>query len=55
MIRAADSAVKYLFAYPKSAEHTNAALRNLRQYLGEEDELIDIRDLLNRHCQVLQK
>jgi len=50
--QATDNAVKYLFAYPKGAEHTDTALRHIRQYLGEEDELIDIRDLLNRNCQL---
>jgi hypothetical protein len=52
LVESADNAVKYLFAYPKGAEHTKAALSNLRQYLGPENELIDIRELLSRHCQL---
>ena len=52
---AVDNAVKYLFAYPKGAEHTNAMVDYLRRYLGEEDTLLDLRELLRAHCQVLLK
>lgn len=52
---AVDNAVKYLFAYPKDAEHTNAMVDYLRRYLGEEDTLLDLRELLRTHCQVLLK
>jgi len=52
---AVDNAVKYLFAYPKGAEHTNDMVDYLRRYLGDEDTLLDIRKLLRTHCQVLLK
>ena len=50
--RAIDNAVKYLFAYPKGAERTNAMLDYVRRYLGEENDFLDIRKLLRTHCQL---
>ena len=52
-VEAVDSCVKYLFAYPTGYEHTNKMLSFLRAYLGEEDELIDIREPLRTRCQIL--
>ena len=52
-VEAVDSCVKYLFAYPAGYEHTNKMLSFLRAYLGEEDELIDIREPLRTRCQIL--
>jgi len=50
--QAVDNAVKYLFAYPKGAEQTKAMLDYLRRYLGDENELLDIRELLRTQCQL---
>ncbi|UCD52907.1 MAG: hypothetical protein JSW27_09755 [Phycisphaerales bacterium] len=50
--QAVDSAVRYLFAYPKGAEQTNAMLDYVRRYLGDENDLLDIRELLRTHCQL---
>ncbi len=52
MDQAVDNAIKYLFAYPKGAEHTNAMVDYVRRYLGPEDALLDLRDLLRTHCQL---
>ena len=54
-VEAVDSCVKYLFAYPTGYEHTNKMLNFLQTYLGEEDELIDIREPLQTRCQILLK
>jgi tetratricopeptide (TPR) repeat protein len=54
-IAAVDGCVKYLFAYPTRAAETDAMLSYLRSYLGGEDELIDLRGLLQSHCRVLQR
>jgi tetratricopeptide (TPR) repeat protein len=53
--QAVDNAVKYLFAYPKGTEHTNAMLDYVRRYLGAEDALLDLRALLRTHCQLRLK
>jgi len=50
--RAVDSAVKYLFAYAQGAEQTNAMLDYIQRYLGDENELLDIRELLRTHCRL---
>jgi hypothetical protein len=50
---AADSAVRYLFAYPNGDDQTARMLDFLRKYLGDEDSLIDLRQLLRTHCRVL--
>jgi tetratricopeptide (TPR) repeat protein len=55
VVGAADAAVKYLFAYPKGGPQTNTMVNTVRQYLGAEDDLIDIRALLRTHCHVLLK
>ncbi|MBN2447426.1 MAG: hypothetical protein JXO22_11900, partial [Phycisphaerae bacterium] len=54
-IAAVDGCVKYLFAYPTRAAETDAMLSYLRSYLGSEDELVDLRGLLQTHCHVLQR
>jgi hypothetical protein len=51
-VEAVDNAVKYLFAYPTGYEETDKMLGFLRNYLGEEAELIDIRKPLREHCQL---
>lgn len=52
--QAVDSAVMYLFAYPNSTDQTGRMVECLRDYLGQEDALIDIRRLLRTHCQILK-
>lgn len=52
-VEAVDSCVKYLFAYPAGYEHTNKMLSFLRAYLGEENQLIDIREPLRTRCRIL--
>ncbi len=49
-----DNAVKYIFAYPNGADQTARMRDYIRQYLGQEDALLDIRSLLRTHCQVLR-
>ncbi|MCF7973952.1 MAG: hypothetical protein K9N55_09060 [Phycisphaerae bacterium] len=51
--RAVDQGVKYLFAHPVGYEHTNAMTEYLHTYLGKEDALLDITDLLRKHCRIL--
>lgn len=50
---AVDNSVKYLFAYPQGDEKTTRMIDYLRRYLGDESTLIDIRQLLRTHGQVL--
>jgi len=52
--QALDNAVKYIFAYPSGAGQTARMRDHIRQYLGDEDALLDIRGLLRTHCQVLR-
>ncbi|MBN1361911.1 MAG: hypothetical protein JW993_15045 [Sedimentisphaerales bacterium] len=54
-VAAVDGSVLYLFAYPTRAAETDGMLGYLRSYLGPEDELIDLRRLLQTHCHVLQR
>jgi hypothetical protein len=54
-VAAVDGCVKYLFAYPRRAPETDAMLSYLRSYLGPEDELVDLRQLLQTHCRILQR
>jgi len=49
---AVDNAVKYLFAYPTGDKETSKMVKFLRDYLGAEDELIDIRKPLREYCQI---
>ncbi len=53
--RAVDGSVKYLFAYPTGHEETNRMLDYLRAYLADENDLINIRSLLQTHCHLLQE
>lgn len=53
--QAADNAVKYLFAYPAGHDQTGSMSDAARQYLGEEADLIDAREPLRTHCQVVMK
>lgn len=54
-VEAVDNAVKYLFAYPAGYDDTDKMVGFLRDYLGQEDELIDIRKPLRQHCQIRLK
>ncbi len=54
-LAAVDGGVKYFFAYPTRAPETDTMLSYLRSYLGPEDELLDLRQLLQTHCHVLQR
>ncbi len=54
-VAAVDGCIKYLFACPTRARQTDAMLSYLRSYLGPEDELIDLRELLRTHCRILQR
>jgi tetratricopeptide (TPR) repeat protein len=51
---AVDSSVKYLFAYPGGDPQTNVMVECIRNYLADEDGLIDVRILLRNYCHVLQ-
>lgn len=53
MERAVDGSIKYLFAYPAGDEQAPRMIDFLRKYLGDENSLIDIRQLLRTHCHVL--
>jgi tetratricopeptide (TPR) repeat protein len=53
-VLAVDSSVKYLFAYPGGDAQTNAMVECIRNYLADEDGLIDVRTLLRNYCHVLQ-
>lgn len=53
-VGAVDSGIKYLFAYPGGDAHTNAMVECIRNYLADEDGLIDVPTLLRSHCHVLQ-
>ena len=53
MERAVDGSIKYLFAYPAGDEQAARMIDFLRKYLGDENSLIDIRQLLRTHCHVL--
>ncbi len=53
-ILAVDSSVKYLFAYPSNVPEANAMVECIRNYLADEDGLIDVRTLLRKYCHVLQ-
>jgi tetratricopeptide (TPR) repeat protein len=50
--QAVDAGMKYLFAYPAGAGHTNATIDILRRYLADEDGLIDVRAMLRTHCRI---
>ena len=52
MEEALNNAIKYLFAYPRGAEKTKAMLDYVHRYLGDEDSLLDIRELLRVHGQI---
>jgi tetratricopeptide (TPR) repeat protein len=52
--RAADGCIKYLFAYPGGRGDTGAMVEFLRQYLADENDLVDVRRLLQTHCHLLQ-
>ncbi|MHC4227287.1 MAG: tetratricopeptide repeat protein [Planctomycetota bacterium] len=52
-VRAADNSIKYLFAHPVRHDHTDRMVNFLRKYLGEEDGLVDIAELLRAHCHLL--
>ena len=54
-VGAVDSGIKYLFAYPRDGRDTGKVMDYLRHYLGAENDLVDLRRLLQTHCHVLQK
>jgi len=49
---AVDGAVKCLFAYPTGHEQTRKMASFVRDYLGDEDELMDVGAPLQTHCQI---
>ena len=53
-VLAVDSSIKYLFAYPAGDAQSNAMVECIRNYLADEDGLIDVRTLLRNHFHVLQ-
>jgi hypothetical protein len=52
-VETVDNSIKYLFAYPAGDAHANAMVEFLREYLADENGLIDVRQLLRTHCHVL--
>jgi tetratricopeptide (TPR) repeat protein len=52
--QAVDDCVKYLFAYPAGPAETGAMVEFLRKYLADEEGLVNVRQLLQTHCHILQ-
>lgn len=52
-VQAVDNSIKYLFAYPAGGAQANAMVECIREYLADEDGLVDVREVLRTHCQVL--
>ena len=52
---AVDGSVLYLFAYPKGAAQTETMLTYLHSYLGEQNDLLDLDNLLRMHCHILER
>jgi tetratricopeptide (TPR) repeat protein len=51
-MHAADAGMKYLFAYPTGGAETSRTINLLHGYLGDEDGLVDMQDLLQTRCRV---
>jgi tetratricopeptide (TPR) repeat protein len=53
-MHAADFSMKYLFAYPTGNAETSRMINFLHTYLGDEDTLVDMQNLLRTHCRVMR-